>query len=61
MTSTTLIITLPYMFNLHIHAGISVLIREHPNLPAIIGYIDEDDATKIECNMITGTRKKQQK
>ena len=46
------------MFNQHIHAGISDLIREHPNIPAIIGYIDEDDATKTEWNKDTGTRKK---
>ena len=26
------------------------MIREHPDIPAIIDYTDEDDASKTECN-----------
>ena len=39
------------------------MIREHPDIPAIIDYTDndEDDASKTECNKDTGTRKKLQK
>ena len=37
------------------------MIREHPDIPAIIDYMDEDDGSKTECNKDTGTRKKLQK
>ena len=37
------------------------MIREHPDIPAIIDYTDEDDASKTECTKDTGTRKKLQK
>ena len=37
------------------------MIREHPDIPAIIDYKDEDDALKTECNKDTRTRKKLQK
>ena len=37
------------------------MIREHPDIPAIIDYTDEDDASKTECNKDTGARKKLQK
>ena len=34
------------------------MIREHPDIPAIIDYTDEDDASMTECNKDTGTKKK---
>jgi len=37
------------------------LIREHPDILAIVDYTDEDDATKTDCNKDTGARKKLQK
>ena len=37
------------------------MIREHPDIPAIIDYTDEDDGSKIEYNKDTSTRKKLQK
>ena len=43
---------------MYIHAGLSAMIREHPDIPAIIDYTDEDDGSKIEYNKDTGTRKK---
>ena len=57
--STTLII--PTTYNLYIQVFQLYMIREHPDIPAIIDYTDEDDASKTECNKDTGTRKKLQK
>ena len=37
------------------------MIREHPDIPAIIDYMDEDDGSKTEYIKDTGTRKKLQK
>ena len=39
----------------------SGLISDHPEVPSVIDYTDEDDETKTSCNKDTGTRKKVQK
>ena len=41
--------------------GISTLLNSHPNLPAVVDYTDEEEATMTSCNKDTGTRKKVQK
>ena len=41
--------------------GISTLLNSHPNLPAVVDYTNEEEATKTSCNKDTGTRKKLQK
>lgn len=38
--------------------GISTLLSNHPNLPAVVDYTDE---MKMSCNKDTGTRKKLQR
>ena len=41
--------------------GISTLLNSDPNLPAVVDYMDEQEATMTSCNKDTGTRKKVQK
>ena len=39
------------------HAGISGLISDHPEVPSVVDYTDEDKETKTACSKDTGTRK----
>ena len=50
------------IYLIHWHkTGISTLLSTHPDIPAVVDYTDEDEATKTTCNKDTGTRKKLKK
>ena len=40
------------------HAGISGLTNDHPEVPSVVDYTDEDEKMKTSCNQDTGTIKK---
>ena len=61
MYSTLHAVTISALFRAYMHAGISGLISDHPEVPSVVDYTDEDEETKTACNKDTGSRKKLQK